>query len=47
VTDAVKTWDHLKQTEIADLNKALHRAKLPELNLKQSPTDMPDEGDEP
>jgi hypothetical protein len=39
-------WEGLKASSLAGVNSALHTAGLPELNLKQSPENMPDDGDE-
>jgi len=46
LAEALHTWEHFTQTAIPELNRALRQAGLPELNLKQAPSDMPDEGDE-
>jgi photosystem II stability/assembly factor-like uncharacterized protein len=44
--EAVRNWDRLKSGDIADLNRQLKGAGLPELNLNKSPEDMPEGGDE-
>jgi photosystem II stability/assembly factor-like uncharacterized protein len=46
VTEALKRWEHAKESAIPALNRQLEGAHLPTLNLKQKPQSMPDSGDE-
>jgi photosystem II stability/assembly factor-like uncharacterized protein len=46
LAEVLERWERTKNSSIPELNKALHAAHQPELNLEQKPQNMPESGDE-
>jgi photosystem II stability/assembly factor-like uncharacterized protein len=44
--EVLERWDRLQHASIPELNRKLHSAHLPEINLQKKPRSMPEGGDE-
>ena len=46
LNEVLEHWKHLRYASIPELNRSLHAARLPEIDLKRNPLFMPEGGDE-
>jgi hypothetical protein len=46
LNEVLEHWEHLEHASIPELNRSLHAAHLPEIDLKRKPLFMPEGGDE-